>query len=165
MNDVGLLILRLVTASYIATHGIPKLKNGESHAKAFEGMGFHPGAFFATLAGGVETSAAVLMAVGALGPVGPMMLFSDMIVAVAAVSGKEKKFNPADHEIEALYGAIAAFLALSGPGRFSVDGLGIGDLFNQPVLRALSLPAGIAGACMMLAMRSTGAQETQEQTP
>lgn len=155
MNDFALLLLRTVTAGFMLSHGVPKMMHSEDHAKSFEGMGFVPGATYAMLGGTVETAAAALMGLGVLGAAGPMMLFSDMIVAIAAVSAREKTFNFSDHEIETIYAVIAVFFALGGFGRWSVDAAISRPLFNAPIWRILSIPGGISGAVFMLARRRT----------
>ncbi len=154
MNDLGLFILRAVSGAFMMTHGLPKLhdESGE-YAKSFESLGFHPGSAFVTQAGAVETSSGALIALGAFGPIGPMMLLSDMIVAAASVTARAKHFKAADHETEMLYASIAMLLALSGPGKISVDGMLGVRIFNRAWLRYLSVAGALAGAAFMLFLR------------
>ncbi len=155
MNAIGLLMLRLVAGGFIVRWGFPKLRDDDGKfAKEFENLGFQPGKVFAQRAGTVETLSGALIALGALGPVGPMLLLSDMIVAAGAVTAKDKQFNADDHEDEMLYASIALLLALSGPGDFSLDRtLGI-TFFDRDWLRYLSVGAAFAGAAVMLSART-----------
>lgn len=124
-------------------------------------LGFRPGATFVLRAGAAETSAAVLIGLGACGAVGPTLLLSDMIVAMLAVAAKEEKFDPSKHELEALYGSIAALLLLSGPGRLSMDRLVGLDGLNKTWLRFLSLASAVAGAAFMLSQREPSPHRTR----
>jgi len=154
MSDVGLLFVRTTVGYFIASHGLPKMRDHDcQYAKSFEGLGFHPGARFVSRAAKAETSSAVLIGLGLFGPLGPMLLFSDMIVAIGAVSAREKTFEPSKHEIEILYAAIAVLLTLSGPGRFSADrALGM-TFLDKPWLRCVSLGTAAAGAVFILNQR------------
>jgi putative oxidoreductase len=153
MRDAGLFLVRAVVGGFIPTHGMPKLRNSGDYIPSFEGLGFRPAALFVAQAGAVEVASGALIGLGMLGPIGPMLLLSDMLVAAGAVMAREKPISPAKHEIEALYGAVAVLLALSGPGRFSIDHLLHLKAFDRPWLRYLSLGAAATGAAFMLAMR------------
>jgi putative oxidoreductase len=155
MNDFGLFILRAVAGGYIIKYGFPKLRDADgSFAKEFEGLGFHPAGPFVKQAGRVEVLSGALVVLGALGPLGPMMLLSDMIVAAAATTARAKRFDFDQHEEEALFASIALLLALGGPGAISIDAaLGIHAL-DRSWLRKLSVPAAIAGAVFMLSQRA-----------
>jgi len=161
MNDLALFILRIVAGSYMVTHGRPKLRDTDGeYAKSFESLGFHPGSTFVRRAGLVETLSGVLIALGALGPAGPMMLLADMIVAATSVSAREKAFKPSKHEVEALYASIAVLLIASGPGKISADSaLGI-RAFDRAWVRQLALGAALAGAAFMLSQRTPSSPNT-----
>jgi putative oxidoreductase len=155
MSDVGLLFVRTTVAYYfIASHGLPKMRDGDGQrAKMFESLGFHPGARFVSQAAKAETSAGVFIGLGLFGPLGPMLLLSDMIVAIAAVSAREKPFDASKHEIEIVYATIAVLLTLSGPGCFSADRVFGLTFFEKPWLRCVSLGAAAVGAAFMLNQR------------
>jgi putative oxidoreductase len=155
MNDFGLFILRAVAGGYIVKYGLPKLRDVDgAFAKEFEGLGFRPASTFVKRAGFVEVISGALIVLGGLGPVGPMMLLADMVVAAAATTARAKHFDFDQHEEEALFAAIALLLALGGPGTISLDSaLGI-RLFDHAWLRYLSVPAGLAGAAYMLSQRT-----------
>jgi putative oxidoreductase len=154
MNDFALLILRLVAGGYIVKYGLPKLRDVDgSFAKEFESLGFHPAATFVKRAGRVEALSGTLIALGFLGPAGPMLLLSDMVVAAVGTTARAKRFDLDQHEEEALFAAIALVLALGGPGEFSVDSAFDIRIFDRAWLRGLSVPAALAGALFMLSQR------------
>jgi putative oxidoreductase len=155
MDAIGLFVLRIVAGGYIVVYGLPKLRrDNASYVKEFEGLGFHPGEVFVKRSGIVETASGALIALGALGPAGPMLLLADMLVAGVAETAREKKFDVNEREEEMLFASIAVLLALSGPGQLSLDrALGI-KVFDRPWLRYLSLGAAFAGAAFMLSART-----------
>jgi putative oxidoreductase len=155
MNDIGLFILRLVAGGFILKYGPPKIRdvNGK-FAKEFEGLGFHPVSTYVTRAGLAETTAGALIVLGALGPAGPMLLLSDMMVATVSTMARAKHFDPSDHEDELLYASIALLLVLSGPGSISVDSMLGVRLFDRDWLRYLSVAGALAGAAFMLSQRT-----------
>src|SRR5438046_9880411 len=89
--DAGLLLVRLVFGVVMAAHGSQKLFGwfGGHGLRAvtgmFESLGFRPGGFFAPLAAFAELVRGLLVAVGLLGPIGPAVRLSVMIVAAVSV--------------------------------------------------------------------------------
>jgi len=155
VNDFGLFILRVVAGGYIMKYGLPKLRDIDGvFAKEFESLGFHPAGTYVTRAGLVEAISGALIALGALNPVGPMMLLADMVVAAVATTAQAKHFDLDKHEEEALFAAIALLLAFGGPGAISIDSaLGI-RVFDRAGLRYLSVAGALAGAAYMLSQRT-----------
>lgn len=155
VSDFGLLVLRMVAGGYIVKYGLPKLRDADgAFAKEFEGVGFRPAGMYVTRAGLVEVLSGALIIFGALGPLGPMLLLADMMVAGVATTARAKKFDLDQHEEEALFAAIALLLALGGPGAISVDAALDLRVFDRAWLRALSVPAALAGAAFMLSQRN-----------
>jgi putative oxidoreductase len=157
MNE-GLLLLRLVFGLVMAAHGAQKLFGwfgGYGIAGTggfFEGLGFRPGKLFAALAGLAEFGGGLLIALGFLGPVGPALVLSVMIVAAVTVHWGKGLFATSNGiENPLLYGAAAAALALTGPGLYSFDAA-IGITTTEP-LALLALGIGIVGAFANLALR------------
>jgi len=158
--SIGLLIARLVFGLSISAHGAQKLLGwfgGYGLARTggfFEQLGFRPGRLFAALAGSTEIIAGFLMALGLLGPVGPALLLSVMIVAAVTVH-RGKGFFASNNGIELplLYAAVGVVLALTGPGPYSFDPLlGLEALWS-PTVAAVALTAGVVGAVGNLAVR------------
>jgi uncharacterized membrane protein YphA (DoxX/SURF4 family) len=152
--DLGLFVLRIVAGGYVMKYGLPKLRDADgAFAKEFESLGFHPAGTYVTRAGLVEVISGALIVLGALGPVGPMMLLSDMVVAAVATTARAKHFDLDQHEEEALFAAIALLLALGGPGAISADSALNIRVFDHAWLRRLSVLGGLAGAAYMLSQR------------
>jgi putative oxidoreductase len=154
MNDFGKFILRAVAGGYVMKYGLPKLRDVDgSFAKEFESLGFRPGRPYVRQAGLVELISGALIVLGALGPVGPMMLLADMVVAGTATAVRAKHYDLDQHEEETLFAAIALLLALGGPGTFSVDAAFGVRVFDRAWLRFPSVLVALAAAAYMLSQR------------
>jgi putative oxidoreductase len=119
--DAGLLVLRVVAmALLIALHGVNKLPPSEGFTGWIGAMGFPAPVLFAWLAALAETVVPLLILVGlATRPAALVVLVHFMVVAFVAHAG-----DPwGDRELGLLFGTIAATLMLTGPGRYSVDGV------------------------------------------
>jgi putative oxidoreductase len=159
--DLGFLIARLVLGLLMAGHGAQKLFGwfgGYGLAGTsgfFENLGFKPGRLFATAASAGEVISGLLIALGLLGPVGPALMLSVMIVAAVSVHWHGVFATSNGIELPLLYATAAITFALTGPGRFSIDALlGIGSLWTTPVVVAV-LAAGAAGGIFNLLLRRT----------
>src|SRR2546426_10547130 len=88
---IGLLLIRLVFGVLMAAHGSQKLFGWfagyglTGTGMFFEQLGFRPGRLFAAAAGLTEVLGGALVAVGFLGPIGPALIVSVMLVAVVSV--------------------------------------------------------------------------------
>ncbi len=106
----GLLLARLVLGLLMAAHGAQKLFGWfGGHGLAgvsgfFEVLGFRPGRPFAIAAAGGELVSGLLMATGFLGPIGPALMLSIMIVAAVTVHLKGGVFATSNGiEVPLLY--------------------------------------------------------------
>ena len=159
MNE-GLLLLRVAFGLLMAAHGAQKLFGWfgghglRATAGFFEGLGFRPGLAFAGMAAATELASGLLMTLGLLGPVGPALMVSVMIVAAVSVHWKNGLFASAGGiEVALLYGIVAAMLTVTPPGRYSLDAmLGLTALWT-PSLRLLALGVGIVGGFGNLLLR------------
>ena len=160
----GLFILRVVIGFLMAAHGSQKLFGwfgGYGIAGTggfFEGLGFRPGRLFAALAGAGEFIGGVLVAVGFLGPVGPALMLSVMIVAAISVHWENGLFAASNGiEVPLLYAAAATTMALTGPGAYSVDALlGLTSVWT-PTLAWAAIAIGVLGGMANLALRRPAA--------
>lgn len=156
----GMLILRLIVGLVLAAHGAQKLfgwfggygltGTGEFMVQ----LGFPKGRLFATAAALSELGGGLLVALGFLGPVGPALLISVMLVATITVHWKNGLFA-ADNgfELPLLVAGAATAIALIGPGRFSVDAaLGLTPLWTQTV-SWMAIGIGLLGGVANLALR------------
>jgi putative oxidoreductase len=158
MGSIGLLIARIVIGLLMAAHGTTKMfgwfggyglqKTGDFFAQ----LGFRPGRAFAAAAALSEIAGGLLVALGLLGPIGPALVISVMIVAAITVHwGKGLLGNGI--ELPLLYAAAAFGLALTGPGPYSLDvWLGITHLWT-PAVTWIVLALGIVGGFANVAIR------------
>jgi len=158
--DLGLFVARVVFGLLMAAHGAQKLFGwfgGYGFAAVagfFESLGFRPGRFFAAIASFSELAGGLLIAAGLLGPVGPALVVAVMIVAAGRVHWQNGLFAGTNGvEVPLLYATGGVALALTGPGRFSLDGLfSIGGLWT-PALIWAALIVGAIGGLGHLAIR------------
>ena len=150
--SVGLLIVRLVGGLLMAAHGSQKLFGwfgGHGIAGTgmyFESIGFRPGPLFARIAATTEVVSGLLIALGLLGPVGPALMLSVMIVAAVSVHWKNGLFATSNGiEVALFYATMAVGLALIGFGSYSLDALlGLQSLYT-PVWALVALAIGVVG--------------------
>src|SRR5947199_9242474 len=89
--SVGLPITRVIIGLLMAAHGTQKLLGWfggyglEKTGGFFEQLRFRPGRAFAAAASLSEIASGLLVALGFLGPVGPALMISVMIVAAVSV--------------------------------------------------------------------------------
>ena len=159
--DIGLLVLRIVLGLVMAAHGTQKLfgwfgGHGIAGTGGFlESLGFRPGRIFAGAAALSEAGGGVLIASGLLGPVGPALMLSVMIVAAISVHWANGMFATSNGiELPLLYGTGAVALALAAAGAYSLDALlGITTLWT-PGLAWVALVVGAIGGVGNLALRT-----------
>jgi putative oxidoreductase len=162
----GLLIARLVFGVLMIGHGTQKLFGwfgGYGLAGTggfFEGLGFRPGRGFAAAASLTEIAGGLLLALGFLGPVGPALIISVMLVAAISVHWQNGLFAASKGiELPLLYAAGAISLALTGPGLFSLDAvLGLTSLWTPGIVWA-AIAIGIVGGLINLGLRRSAIQQ------
>jgi putative oxidoreductase len=158
--SAGLLIVRLVIGLLMAAHGSQKLFGwfgGHGIAGTgmfFETIGFRPGRLFATVASITEIVSGILVALGFLGPIGPALMLSVMIVAAVSVHWKNGLFAQSNGiELSLFYGTVAVALALIGFGQYSFDAvLGLQSLYT-PTFALVALAVGVLGSVANLLAR------------
>jgi putative oxidoreductase len=135
-TDFGLLALRATVGALMAGHGAQKLFG------AFGGYG---------LEGTAEFGSGVLTALGIGGPIGPITMYGPMVTAwVTAHAGKPIWATSGGAELPLINLAAATGLALTGPGRYSIDGLfGIKVPIALSVVTAAGVAAGIAASIVL----------------
>ena len=128
MTDLARLIVRLVVGGLIAGHGAQKLfgwfsgPGPEGTAGMMEQLQLRPPRRWAALAGLSEFGGGVLMALGALNPIGPLGIIGSMTMATRTVHWNKPIWTTSGGaELPVTNLAVAAAIALVGPGRWSVD--------------------------------------------
>lgn len=156
----GLLLARLIFGALLVGHGTQKLFGWfggygiAGTAGYFEQLGFRPGRFFVITAALSEVASGILIALGLLGPVGPALLLSVMIVAAISVHWKNGVFATANGiEVPLLYATGAIALAFIGYGPFAFDAvLGLDQAWT-PEIKAAALAVGVVGGVANLLAR------------
>ena len=157
---IGLLLVRVVIGLLMAAHGAQKLLGWfggyglRGTGQFFEQIGFQPGPAFAAAASISEIVSGLLVTFGFLGPVGPALMVSVMIVAAMTVHWEHGLFAAKNGiEMPLLYGITAFGLALTGFGQYSLDNwLGIAG-YVPAIDTWIALASGIVGAFGNLALR------------
>jgi putative oxidoreductase len=160
--DAGLLIARVVFGLLMAAHGTQKLFGWfggyglTAVSGYFESLGFCPGRFFALVASLTEVVGGLLVAAGFLGPIGPALVLSVMIVAALTVHAQHGLFAASNGvEVPLLYGAAAVALGLTGPGAYSLDAaIGLVSVWTPAVVWSVLLVGAIGGVLNVAVRRA-----------
>jgi len=161
LRDLALLASRLALGGSLAAHGAQKLfgiQNGpglKGTAKMLQSLGFEQSDTVAPLVAASEMTAGTLIATGALGPIGPAMLLSIMLVAIETVHRPKGYWNTeGGFEMNTMYVLNALLLANEGYGSYSLD-----EMFGwrekmRPMHGWIALLGGAAAAMLILGQRS-----------
>jgi putative oxidoreductase len=163
IDDLGLLVSRLVIGLSYAAHGAQKAFGwfegpGPQGAAGFmESLGFKPADKYAQAASYSELAGGTMVALGFGGPVGPAMVLGGMLVAQETVHRKNGYFaQNGGVELGVIYSAGALALASAGYGDASLDrALGLDKTLRHPGIVALALAGGIAAGYYILQQRDT----------
>ena len=160
--STGLLLGRLVLGLLMAAHGSQKLFGWlgghglDGTGGYFESLGFRPGRTFALAAGLAEFGGGLLIALGLLGPIGPALVVSVMIVAALTVHRDGGLFAMNNGiEVPLLYGAGAVALAFTGPGAYSLDALLGLEALWAPEVALTAIALGVLAGVVNLLVRRT----------
>jgi len=157
--SLGLLIGRLIIGSLIAAHGAQKIF-GWFSGYGLKGtgefmvqLGFQQGRIFAAAAGLGELTSGVLIALGFLGPIGPALMISVMVVAMITVHWRNGVFATKNGvELPLTNATVAMIFAVVGYGAYSIDALfGLDNIWTPRftwIVLGLGLLGGLANAAL-----------------
>lgn len=156
----GLLFLRACVGLSLSAHGSQKLfgwfggPGPRGTAGFFGSLGFRPPLAMALVAGASEC-AGVLFALGLVTPFAALAMASVMVVAVGSVHRPNGFFvTNGGYEYNLTIWSVAAAVAATGPGRFSLDhALGIAGSLSGLWWGVGVLAASLAGGALVLATR------------
>ncbi|MDH6227221.1 MULTISPECIES: DoxX family protein [Streptomyces] len=135
-RDLGLLLLRAGTGGVLVAHGTQKLFGWfgghglEGTGQWMESIGYSPGKASATMAGAAEAGGGLLLALGLATPAAGAAAAGAMAGAAAVHAPQGFFAQSGGYEYAASLGLTAASLAVTGPGRISLDNL-FGHAFNK----------------------------------
>ncbi|MFJ4790659.1 DoxX family protein [Streptomyces sp. NPDC088794] len=152
-RDLGLLLLRLGTGGVLAAHGAQKLFGWfgghgiEGTGRFMESVGYAPGRASATAAGLAEAGGGTLLALGLATPAAGAAAAGAMAGAAAVHTPNGFFAAGGGYEYAASLSLTAAGLAVTGPGRLSLDhALGHAVDRNWMVPVALGVTAAVTAA-------------------
>jgi putative oxidoreductase len=169
--NLGLLILRLVVGLTMAGHGAQKVfgwwggpgLNGWTSSVVR--LRIRPAMPWAWLAAASELGGGLLLALGFLSPLGSLAIMGTMLVAIATVHWANGFWaGKRGYEFNLTLLAAAIAVALSGPGKYSLD-QALGLHLPEPITVIVGFIAVIVGVAATLASRSPKVEtETKSQT-
>ena len=158
-RDLGLLLLRLGTGGVLAAHGAQKLLGWfgghgiEGTGQFMESVGYAPGKASATAAGLAEAGGGTLLALGLATPAAGAAAAGAMAGA-SAVHAPNGFFNQeGGFEYAATLGLAAAGLAVTGPGRLSLDHA-LGHVVDRGWMVPVALGATAAATAVVVGARN-----------
>ncbi|MFD5451362.1 DoxX family protein [Streptomyces sp. NPDC003470] len=166
-RDLGLLLLRLGTGGVLAAHGAQKLLGWfgggglEGTGKAMESMGYTPGRASATAAGLAEAGGGVLLALGLATPAAGAAAAGAMTGAAAVHAPNGFFAQAGGYEYAASLGLTAAGLAVTGPGRLSVDHA-LGHAVNRNWMVPAAFAATAAATAVVVGARNKRVRKAAE---
>ncbi|MEU1042899.1 DoxX family membrane protein [Streptomyces sp. NPDC005551] len=166
-NDLGLLLLRLGTGGVLAAHGAQKLFGWfgggglSGTATAMESMGYTPGRASATAAGLAEAGGGTLLALGLATPAAGAAAAGGMAGAAAVHAPNGFFAQSGGYEHAAYLGLAAAGLAVTGPGRLSLDHL-LGHTVNRGWMVPTALAVTAAATLVVVGTRNQRVRRAAE---
>ncbi|MFI7007142.1 DoxX family protein [Streptomyces sp. NPDC050145] len=168
--DLGLLALRLGTGGVLAAHGAQKLLGWfgggglSGTAAAMESMGYSPPKASALAAGLGEAGGGALLALGLATPVAGAAAAGTMAGAAAVHAPNGFFAMGGGYEYPAFLGFVAAGLAVTGPGRYSLDRAFAGVLDRPWMVPAALVGAGAAALAVVGSRNKRVAEPAEGET-
>ena len=177
--DLGLLVLRVAVGGVVLAHGLIKVgwpismgMRGMAAVRGttgfFGGLGFWPPMFWALVSILAEIGGSLLMILGLGGPIGPGIVFGDMVIVTIVAhwpagfwAGGGKQAAGVEFPIPITAGALA--VALIGNGRWSLDAALNVTYASELIWIWLALM--VAGDVVLLAIRAVRQASSQTASP
>ncbi|MBQ1095540.1 DoxX family protein [Streptomyces sp. NPDC097107] len=166
-RDLGLLLLRLGTGGVLAAHGAQKLLGWfggggiAGTGQAMEAMGYTPGRASATAAGLAEAGGGTLLALGLATPAAGAAAAGAMVGAAAVHAPNGFFAQAGGYEYAVSLGLTAAGLAVTGPGRLSLDHA-LGHAVNRNWMVPAALAATAAATAVVVGARNKRVRKAAE---
>ncbi|WP_372347325.1 DoxX family protein [Streptomyces sp. KL116D] len=163
-RDLGLLALRLGTGAVLAAHGSQKLLGWfggggvSGTTAAMDAMGYRPPKASALAAGLGEAGGGALLALGLATPVGGAAAAGTMAGAAAVHAPNGFFAMNGGYEYPAFLGFVAAGLAVTGAGRYSLDHA-LGHALDRHWMVPAALVGAGAAALAVVASRDTSREK------
>ncbi|MGW1210265.1 DoxX family protein [Streptomyces sp. NPDC002499] len=158
-RDLGLLLLRLGTGGVLAAHGAQKLFGWfgghgiEGTGRFMESVGYAPGRASATAAGLAEAGGGTLLALGLATPAAGAAAAGAMAGAAAVHTPNGFFAAGGGYEYAASLSLTAAGLAVTGPGRLSLDHA-LGHAVDRNWMVPVALGVTAAVTAVVVGMRN-----------
>ncbi|MFJ4325049.1 DoxX family membrane protein [Streptomyces tricolor] len=166
-RDVGLLLLRLGTGGVLAAHGAQKLFGWfgghglEGTGQFMESVGYAPGRASALAAGLAEAGGGTLLALGLATPAAGAAAAGGMAGASAVHVPNGFFAQEGGYEHAATLGLAAAALAVTGPGRLSLDHV-LGHVLDRGWMVPAALGATAAATAVVVGARNRRLRRQRE---
>ncbi|MES4887501.1 DoxX family protein [Streptomyces sp. NPDC096012] len=158
-RDLGLLLLRLSTGGVLAAHGAQKLFGWfgghglEGTGQFMESVGYVPGKVSAAAAGLAEMGGGTLLALGLATPAAGAAAAGAMAGAAAVHAPNGFFAQEGGYEHPATMGLTAAGLAVTGPGRLSLD-QALGNVLNRDWMVPAALGVAAVATALVVGARN-----------
>src|ERR687885_2633073 len=156
LTNVALLILRIVVGVLFMGHGAQKLfgvfggPGPAGFAGWLQGLGLRPARVWAIVAGLCEFGGGLLFALGLVTLIAALALLAVMLTAVATVHWTKGLWvTKGGYEYNLVLSAVAAALALAGPGLYALDHV-FGLAWPEPAVFLIGLAMVIVGVSLAL---------------
>ncbi|MEW2284414.1 DoxX family protein [Streptomyces sp. NPDC047841] len=166
-RDVGLLLLRLSTGGVLAAHGAQKLFGWfgghglEGTGQYMESIGFAPGKLSATASGLAEAGGGTLLALGLATPAAGAAAAGGMAGAATVHMPHGFFAQEGGYEYAATLGLAAAGLAVTGPGRLSLDHA-LGHVLDRGWMVPAALGVTAAATALVVGARNRRVRQRAE---
>jgi putative oxidoreductase len=119
-SEYGLLVLRIVLATILIAHGIPKVRHASEAAEQFHALGARPARALVALATLIEIVGGALLLVGLFTQIVALIVALQFLVIVVYIKRHDRRLV-GGYEFDLLVLAGALVLMTSGAGAWSID--------------------------------------------